>query len=92
MASISRLRPMAGICSLCGADDGRLGPGLRCPQCEPLVPEPRSCWMPPEARPVLTPWWERWQALALLGLTAGYFLGLMLFGVWWRSVTEILGW
>lgn len=85
--NVTRPRPIAGICSLCGADVGRLGPGLRCAECAP----PRL-WFPRAARPVLTPWWERWEALALLGLTAGYFLGLMIFGVWWRGMTEGWGW
>jgi hypothetical protein len=90
--SISRPRPIAGICSLCNADAGPLRPGFRCPECAPLVPEPKVCWMPREVRPLLTPWWERWQACVLLGLLLGYGLGLLILGVWWRAVQEANAW
>lgn len=86
-ASISRPRPIAGLCSLCGADAGRLGPGVRCAECAP-----RDLWFPRAARPVLTPWYEKVSAVIWLGLSLGYFLTLLAFGVWWRGVQGANQW
>jgi hypothetical protein len=49
-------------------------------------------YFPTRAREGLTPWWDRWQACALLGLTIGYLVGLWIFGVWWRQLQEAWGW
>lgn len=87
MASISRPRPIAGRCSLCNADVGRLGPGLRCHECAPPV-----LWFPRAARPVLTPWYEKVSVVLWLGLSLGYLAGLLLLGAWWYEVQAVLGW
>jgi hypothetical protein len=83
---------------VCGADAGRLVWALRCAECAPhrfpdvRRPAPPVLWFPREVRTLLTPPWERAGALIWLGLSLGYFGGLLLFGVWWAELQAVRGW